>query len=152
MLSPFRLTVAASLMLAAGLVNAGVQGSQGKDKPPAKRPAAPAAAVTTASGIYSAQQAMRGEMTYMNLCVGCHPVGTYAAPSFREKWNGQTMSQLFEFVAETMPKNDPGSLQPDEYADVLAYILRVNGAPAGQKAMPGDPAPLRKIKIDLRRR
>ena len=129
---------AALLMLAASLASAAAQ--------------APKAGVTTSSGVYTSQQAMRGEMTYMNLCVGCHAVGTYAAPAFREKWNGVPLSQLFDFLSNTMPKNDPGSLEPDEYAQVIAYILRANGAPLGKTVLPSDLSSLKKIRIDLPRR
>lgn len=129
---------AALLMFAASLATAAAQASK--------------AGVTTSSGVYTSQQAMRGEMTYMNLCVGCHAVGTYAAPAFREKWNGVPLSQLFDFLSNTMPKNDPGSLEPDEYAQVIAYILRANGAPLGKTVLPSDLSSLKKIRIDLPRR
>jgi hypothetical protein len=47
-----------------------------------------------------------------------------------------------------MPKIDPGSLQPNEYAQVLAYMLKLNGLPAGQKELPADVAVLKSIRID----
>ena len=105
--------------------------------------------VTTSSGIYTSGQAARGEQTYMNICVACHPSGTYTAPAFREKWNGAPLSQLFGFISTTMPKEQPGTLEPDEYADVVAYLLKINGAPAGKTALPPDVGPLKKIRIAM---
>jgi cytochrome c5 len=110
---------------------------------------APAGPLTTSSGVYTAQQAMRGEQTYMAFCVNCHPVGTYASPAFQQKWNNQPLSQLFDWVTNMMPKNDPGSLDPEEYVQVIAYMLRINGAPAGKAPLPAAAAPLKKIKIEM---
>ncbi len=144
-----RVFPAAVLIFAAAFASAAAQAPKTGGQPPAKPGAG---GMTTSSGVYTSQQAMRGEMTYMNLCVGCHAVGTYAAPAFRDKWNGVPLSQLFDFLSNTMPKNDPGSLEPDEYAQVIAYILRANGAPMGKTALPSDLSSLRKIRIDLPRR
>lgn len=105
--------------------------------------------ITTSSGVYTAGQASRGEQTYMNLCVACHPPGTYTAAVFRDKWNGVPLSELFGLISQTMPKQDPASLEPDEYADVLAYLLKVNGAPAGKMALPADAKALTRIRIAM---
>jgi hypothetical protein len=48
----------------------------------------------------------------------------------------------------TMPKGDPGSLAPGEYAAIVAYSLKINGMPAGGDTLPSDSAALRKIRID----
>jgi len=34
-----------------------------------------------------------------------------------------------------MPLNAPASLKKDQYAAIMAYILKFNGYPAGQKAL-----------------
>ncbi len=44
-----------------------------------------------------------------------------------------------------MPEGDPGSLQPEEYADVLAYLLSLNDYPAGDQPLPPDVAVLSTI-------
>ena len=113
--------------------------------------APPPKIVTTASGIYTPGQASRGEQTYMNICVSCHPAGTYTAPAFREKWNGAPLSELFGFISATMPKQEPASLTPDEYVDVLAYLLKINGAPTGKQELPADVKALKKIRINMPR-
>ena len=109
----------------------------------------PAKAVTTSSGVYTSGQASRGEQTYMNVCVACHPPGTYAAPAFRDKWNGVPLSQLFGLISQTMPKQEPASLTPDEYAEVLAYLLKINGAPPGKTELPADASALKRIRISM---
>lgn len=107
--------------------------------------------VTTSSGVYTSGQASRGEQTYMSICVACHPTGTYTAPAFREKWNGAPLSDLFGLISHTMPKQEPASLTPEEYADVVAYLLKINGAPTGKQELPPDEKVMKKIRISMPR-
>ena len=58
------------------------------------------------------------------------------------------MSDLFEYVQERMPKNEPGSLTPKDYADVVAYLLRMNKLPSGSEELSTDVAVLRRIRIE----
>ena len=51
---------------------------------------------------------------------------------FLDHFDGSTVGDLFDRIVRTMPKNMPGSLSLDGYAAILAYILQVNGFPAGQ--------------------
>ena len=105
--------------------------------------------VSTSSGVYTSAQAARGEQTYMSICVSCHPRGTYTAPAFRAKWNGSPLSELYAFVSTMMPQTDPGGLEPEEYAQVIAYLLKINGAPAGRSELPLDVKALREIRISF---
>ena len=138
MVTLVHLLPASCILLAAALVNGTLQG-------------APAAAVTTASGVYSVAQAKRGEQTYMNVCLACHPAGTYTTEAFREKWNGAPLSDLFELVAATMPKHEPGSLATNDYVNVVAYLLKINGAPTGARDLPADEQAMKKIRINMPR-
>ena len=111
---------------------------------------APAAPQTsTAAGVYSAPQATRGEETYMAICVACHPRGTYSTAAFKTAWTGRPLSELFDLVKEKMPKNDPASLTPAEYAQVVAYLLKINDVPAGEHELPPDSEALKKIRIEM---
>jgi len=105
--------------------------------------------VGTSTGVYTAEQAKKGEEAYMNMCVACHPAGTYTTPVFREKWHGKPLSELFQLVSETMPKQEPASLTPKEYAQVLAYLLKINDAPAGAEELPADAEALKKFRIEM---
>ena len=132
------LVPAASLMLIGAIVSTAAQA-----------PPPPPKVVTTAVGVYTAAQAKRGEEVYYSICVSCHPKGTYTAPVFREKWNGHLVSELFSFVSTQMPKEQPGTLEPGDYADVIAYLLKINGAPAGKKDLPADEKALKWIRISM---
>jgi mono/diheme cytochrome c family protein len=111
--------------------------------------APPPKLVTTATGVFTAAQAKRGEEVYYSICVSCHPKGTYTAPAFRDKWNGHLVSELFTFVSTQMPKEQPGTLDPQDYADVIAYLLKINGAPAGKAELPTDVKALKWIRISM---
>lgn len=146
MLRVSHLLPAACLALAGAVVHGAAQA------PPAKKVIAPAKPLTTASGVYTAAQAARGEQTYMNACVSCHPIGTYAAEAFRDKWNGAPLSRLFDVVTDTMPKTEPGSLDTQDYIHVISYILKINGAPPGKAPLRADADELKKIRLYLPRR
>jgi mono/diheme cytochrome c family protein len=107
-----------------------------------------AAAKTTKARVYSAAQATRGEALYMSMCVSCHPPATYTGAVFLT-WQGRNLGELLAFLQEKMPKNDPGNLTAKEYADVMAYLLKLNKMPAGRVDLPADAKTLRGINIDI---
>jgi mono/diheme cytochrome c family protein len=100
---------------------------------------------STMSGVYTEQQAAKGEETYMNFCVGCHAAGSYASKDFAMEWEQRPVAELFDLLATKMPKGDPGSLTRREYTDVVAYMLKINKVPSGSVALPEDYASLAKI-------
>jgi mono/diheme cytochrome c family protein len=104
---------------------------------------------STMMGVYTAAQARRGEDTYMSICVACHPSGTYSTAAFKATWAGRPLSDLFGLISETMPKIDPGSLTPQEYAQVVAYILKVNDVPPGKTELPADGDRMKQIRIEM---
>ena len=108
----------------------------------------PAGKVTTKERVYSAAQAARGEETYMNTCVSCHPPATYKGGVFLN-WQGRSMGDLLDFLQEKMPKNDPGSLSAKEYAQVMAFLLKINGMPAGRADLPATVGAHNKITINI---
>lgn len=114
----------------------------------ARQDAAGASPISTMTGVYNAAQATRGEETYMAICVACHPRGTYTTTAFKTAWNGRPLSDLFDLVREKMPKSDPGSLTPAEYAQAIAYLLKINDVPAGEQELPPDGEGLKKIRIE----
>ena len=61
---------------------------------------------------------------------------------------GRDLSALFTYTRNEMPKSDPGSLSDDEVTLAIAYLLRVNGMPAGNTALPADSAALHRIRFD----
>jgi hypothetical protein len=59
------------------------------------------------------------------------------------------VGDLFTLISQTMPQNEPASLSPQEYAQVIAYILKLNGVPAGRGDIPVDPERLKRIRIEM---
>ena len=91
-------------------------------------------------GAYTEAQARRGEPLYEASCAECHGSdlnGLEMAPGllgseFAWNWNGLTLGDLFERVRVSMPQGAPTSVSRGEKADILAYMLEVNGFPAGE--------------------
>jgi len=104
---------------------------------------------STMTGVYSEAQADHGEETYMGVCVGCHPAGTYSGEAFKASWTGRPLSDLYDTIKEKMPKNDPGSLSPEQAAQLVSYILRINKVPSGKTDLPAEVDPLKDIRIDI---
>ena len=105
---------------------------------------------TTKAGVYSREQAARGQDVYANSCRSCHTPETHAGAAF-EKWNDRPLSDLYAFIRDAMPRNAPGSLSAQEYADVLAYLLRMNRMPAGSRELSVDSIPMKTIRISTRK-
>ena len=78
---------------------------------------------STSSGVYSDEQATRGRDTYAMQCKSCHTPASHTGQIFAQWWDRKPLSELYQFIVTRMPKNEPGSLQPDEYVDVMAYLL-----------------------------
>jgi len=112
-----------------------------------------------AAGIYSEAQATRGERLYEQYCTEGHGArlqGNPAAPLvgavFESRWaDGQhTLDDLFYIVRTQMPYNAPGSLAKQQYADVVAYVLKMNGYVAGEAELTPSAAALEKITLQPR--
>ena len=107
-------------------------------------------------GVYTAEQAKRGEALYKENCSACHgenlegsgPMPPLAGKDFLANWTGKTVGDLFEKTSTTMPATAPGSLTPDQAADVISFLLSKDQYPAGSAALVGKTEPLSQIKID----
>lgn len=100
------------------------------------------------AGVYTVAQAERGKDLYLLQCRSCHTPESHTGVIFDTWWGGRLLSDLFEFMQERMPKNEPGSLTAQEYADVVAYLLRLNALPPGNDELSTDVTALKKIRID----
>ena len=103
---------------------------------------------TTKSGVYSAEQADRGQLVYSGMCKNCHTPESHTASAFTAKWNGKPLLDLYYYIAEQMPKNAPGTLSEEEYVDVLTYVLKLNRMPAGSDELSKNPEVLKTIRIE----
>lgn len=101
---------------------------------------------TTRDRVYTEAQAARGKEVYQQSCVQCHALDFYRGETMKS-WNGGSMSDLYDAVSVKMPQGNPGSLKRREYVDILAYILSLNGMPAGEQDLPSAAAELKAIRI-----
>jgi mono/diheme cytochrome c family protein len=106
---------------------------------------------STLLGVYTDEQASRGKEVYVGSCKSCHSAISHTGPTFAKWWKGKQLSELFNFIASRMPKNDPGSLAIEDVADVTAYLLKLNAMPVGSSELPPDADSLKKFRIELRR-
>jgi cytochrome c len=123
------------------------QTSKASTPHPASTPDSP----STLSGVYTDEQASRGKDVYAGSCRSCHTPASHTGATFNKWWRGKQLSDLFLFVTTRMPKNDPGSLSPDDVADVMAYLLKMNAMPVGKEELPPDADSLKKIRIETKR-
>jgi len=107
-------------------------------------------------GVYTKEQAKRGEALYAEQCASCHGLtmngGEMAPPltggEFSSNWNGLTLGDLFDRIRTTMPANAPGQLNREKTADILAGILSVNQFPAGLAELPRQTEVLKEIRFE----
>ena len=110
-------------------------------------------------GVYTAEQAKRGESMYLQECARCHGQRLFGGETgpeltgdtFLEGWYGETVGLLFEITQTTMPFEAPDSLSGSQYADVVAHMLSVNGFPAGEQQLASDAEPLKQIVIERKK-
>jgi mono/diheme cytochrome c family protein len=122
----------------------------------AETPAAAGAAASVSSGVYTEEQAKRGEAVSNKLCTSCHGPelsGGEAGPTlvgleFLGNWNNLTVADFFDRVHATMPADAPGTMTPQQTSDVTAYVFKLNKFPAGKTDLPTDLASLKGIKIE----
>lgn len=98
--------------------------------------------------VYSEDQAGRGEAAFRRVCTACHTATQFTGPGFLAAWRGAAVYQLFDLIRTTMPDDLPGSLPLGTYADIVAYILKLNRYPSGQRELPGDSDSLKLIRIE----
>jgi mono/diheme cytochrome c family protein len=114
-----------------------------------------AAPRTIWDGVYTAEQAKRGEDLYPDGCSRCHgdelegdEAPALEGEEFLKDWRGLTLADLFQRIKNAMPGDHPGILTPAETADVTAFILRRNKVPAGNAPLTTNIPALKQIRID----
>lgn len=96
---------------------------------------------------YTAAQAASGETAFRYSCANCHAMAQFSGPSFLGAWEGGTAYELFRLISEEMPFDNPGTLPREQYLEVLAYLFKLNGFPAGSRPLPSEPQELKAIRI-----
>lgn len=133
--SAIALLVAAAAVLAAPTASPAQDDRGGSD------------AATTLDGVFTTDQAKRGEEIFSETCARCHPTSRFVGATFQPSWSQAPVSTLFTVVRNQMPFDNPGSLDRDEYAAVLAYIFELNDLPAGDRELPASADSLRAFTI-----
>ena len=127
---------------------------------------------SVSDGVYTTQQAQRGEPLYRSYCAYCHGPDLLGRPDFPpppasvpggfrgwvfgtpplkgaafiSNWTDLSLGDVFERNRISMPQDRPGSLSRQQNADILAYILQENGYPPGN----GDLAPAKEALDTIR--
>ena len=106
-------------------------------------------------GVFTLEQAQRGELIYLSECQTCHAADMRGGPAagalrgvtFQFLWRDRTVADLFNAMREKMPPGCPGTLADQAYLDVLAAILKQNEFPAGEQEIEADEDVLSSIVI-----
>lgn len=101
-------------------------------------------------GVYTDDQAKKGESTYGKFCVACHEAIEHAGDVFEDAWAGRPVYEFFMKIKTTMPDDEPGKLNDQQYTDIVAYMLKLTGYPSGATILPNDPEKMRAILIERR--
>jgi alcohol dehydrogenase (cytochrome c) len=89
--------------------------------------------------VFTAAQATAGRAIYLARCAGCHlpdlqgrnEAAPLAGANFMTTWRTRTAGDLATHIQRTMPPGGAGSLSPDDYINVTAFILAANSAQPG---------------------
>jgi mono/diheme cytochrome c family protein len=111
------------------------------------------AAPSVWDGVYTEEQASRGRVLYEKECAACHLEtlqGDGLAPglvadAFTYRWQDGPVSDLFIVIKATMPADRPSILQDQEYADIIAYLLKKNNYPSGSTELSKNQGDLKEI-------
>ena len=107
-------------------------------------------------GVYTKDQAKRGEAVYVEKCARCHGAQLIGGdmnpplvgPEFLSTWNTKTVGDLFDRIRTTMPADKPGSVSRQQSSDVVAYLLNANKFPTGSTELENQTEILKQIPFD----
>jgi mono/diheme cytochrome c family protein len=100
------------------------------------------------AGVYTAAQADRGIALFRSKCASCHAPNRFTDDLFYSSFAGKPLWEMFDVISDSMPEDNPGSLKNEEYADVIAYLLKLNNFPAGEAELPADKDALSAILME----
>jgi mono/diheme cytochrome c family protein len=93
---------------------------------------------STLDGVYTVAQAERGHKLFQAVCSECHDAADWTDSGFLARWADQSTYQLWYYINDRMPYDDPFSLTRQQVTDVMTYIFQLNGLPAGDSEMGTD--------------
>ena len=109
-------------------------------------------------GVFSDAQAARGQGAYARACATCHAedlLGAGNAPAlvgepFLGRFDQATTDDVVQVIRQTMPQEAPDSLGAETYVDIVSYLLKANGSPAGAADLPSDRMALKQILVTVK--
>jgi mono/diheme cytochrome c family protein len=134
-------------ILLVALASASMSAQTSPTPPKPSAPVADISATRDASGAFTDRQALLGEKVYLGNCASCHETSYHTGEEFRFSWFGRSVYDLFKLLKTTMPDDNVGGLSDDDYARVIAYILKLNGFAAGPDSLQADSTFMRRIRI-----
>jgi mono/diheme cytochrome c family protein len=96
-----------------------------------------ASRTTVWQGVYSEEQAARGQAEYDTHCARCHREdltgynSILKGPRFLQIYRETSLDILFDKTKTTMPRGAAGTLTDKAYVDIVAYVLKANAFPTG---------------------
>src|SRR5262245_39214155 len=106
-------------------------------------------------GVYSDTQAKRGQDAYKTSCAPCHKADllgdagapALAGPEFFSRWNGSSADDLVKTIRASMPQDAPDTLGTQTYVDLVTFLMKSNGSPAGTSELSIDSAALKQVMV-----
>ena len=109
-------------------------------------------------GAYTEGQAARGQERYRTACAACHAEDLLGAQgpalvgqAFLDRWAGSAVFDMVQVIKQSMPQEAPDSLGMPAYVDIVSYLLKSNGSPAGASELPTEAEALRQILVSSRK-
>lgn len=89
---------------------------------------------------YTDRQAHAGQTLFYQNCAECHGAsgeGNWAPALLVDTGNvqWQPVYYVYSYMRAHMPAGDAGALKTDEYIDIMAFMLKMHGHPAGGAAL-----------------
>ena len=109
---------------------------------------------TVWDGVYTEEQAKRGQDAYAADCASCHQADlggdgfapALSGPEFSSAWNDLSVGDLYDRIRQSMPPSNPGAVPAPAKVDIVAFILKANKVPAGSAELPKEAEALKQIK------
>ena len=136
------------VIIGAGLACAIVAVVSGQGAPPPSQ--------SVRAGVYTKEQAARGEKLYTQMCAECHgddltgreQANALAGPEFGAAWEGEPISGLF-VKSRQMPPGGTNTLTRPELVDIVSYILSFNGLKSGTTPLSDEQSVLNTITFEM---
>ena len=89
---------------------------------------------------FTATQANQGQTLFYQHCAECHGAsgqGNYGPGLLVDDGNvqWQPVYYIYSYMQQHMPAGDAGGLRKDEYINIMAFMLKSHGHPAGSTAL-----------------